>query len=160
MGDHRLVRRNDKVRVVRRPANLELTRRNDEEKPGEALRSAVLACLVLGHPIPKIAQQFGLSERVVEKWQEAFDITNPVKRRDSLSEQLLAFVEQEIAALMTISYTTMDEDWIKAQGAQELSIFMAAKQDRLMKILEAFSRAQQSRQQLQGEVVREGEDDE
>lgn len=153
--DRRLIRRNEKARLVMRPSGLELTRRSTEEKPGDALKAAVVAALMIGQPAVQIAQQFGLSPALVRRWEEAFDITNPLERRDRLSEILLVFVEQEIASLLTISIATSDPEWIKEQSASELAVFIGTKQDRLMKILEAFSRAQQSKQTIQGTVVTE-----
>ena len=130
------------------------TRRQQMEKEGgidehsDGFQSAVQAALVLGVPPEQVAQQYGLEVRLVRQWASKFDITSPLKRRDTLSEKLLLFVEQELLALMAISIATMDESWIKAQTASELALFVGAKQDRLMEILAAYGRTQQSKQQI------------
>ena len=112
-----------------------------------------MAALLLGQTAQQVAVRFGLPVTDVRRWEAAYDISNPLKRRDSLSEMLLVFVEQELASLMSISISTSDEDWIKDQNAADLAVLIGAKQDRLMKILEAYGRAQTSRTQIQGEVV-------
>jgi hypothetical protein len=110
--------------------------------PSEPLKAAVLAALMLGQPAVQIAHQFGLPPQSVKQWEVAYDISNPNRRRAKLDEMLLIFVEQEIASLMAISIATSDEEWILEQNAVDLSTFIATKQDRLMKVLEAFGRSQ------------------
>jgi hypothetical protein len=137
--------------MIKRPAAVTLNRRSSGDGPSETLQAAVLASLVLGMPAAQVALQFGLPTASVKRWQEAYDISNPVKRRDHLSEMLLIFLEQEIASLMTISIATQDENWIKEQSATDLATFTSMKQDRLMQILQAFGKAQAARQTLEVE---------
>lgn len=153
--DRRLIRRDEKARMVKRPAELSLDRRDDDVQPSEALSAAVIAALTLGQAAPIIAQRFGLPVSTVRKWERAYDITNPIKRRDQLSDMILVFIEQELSALMTISMVTQDEEWIKKQPADVLGEFVSAKQDRMMQILAAYSKAQASKVQIQGELVDE-----
>lgn len=139
--------------MVKRPAGLDLNRRDPSATPSESLSAAVVAALMLGQPAIIIAQRFGLPTATVKRWEEAYDISNPLKRRDSLSEMLMVFVEQELASLMSISIATSDEDWIKSQDASDLAQFVGVKQDRIMAVLAAYSKAQDSRRAIQGEVV-------
>lgn len=113
-----------------------------------AFKSAVQASLLLGVPAEQVAQQYGLVVSEVRAWAKSFDITHPLKRRDDLSESLMVFVKQELLALTAISVATMDDEWIKAQSASELALFVGAKQDRLMEILSAYGKAEQSRRQI------------
>lgn len=138
---------------ARRSPTRPQTRRDELDEQGvdetsDGFKSAVQAALLLGVPSEQIAQQYGISVQDVRKWAERFDITSPLKRRDTLSEKLLTFVEQELLALTTISVATMDEVWIKAQSASELALFVGAKQDRLMEILSAYGRTQKSKQDI------------
>lgn len=153
--DRRYIRRDETARMVKRPSGLSLDRRNDDVEPTEALSAAVVAALTLGQSATIIAQRFGLDVAQVKRWEKAYDISNPIKRRDQLSEMLLVFIEQELNALMTISMITQDEEWIKKQPADVLANFVSAKQDRMMQILAAFSKAQASKVQIQGAM--EGE---
>lgn len=137
--------------MVKRPARFSLTRRENGDGPSETLRAAVLASLVLGMPSAQVALQFGLPPATVRKWEQAFDITNPLQRRDRLSEMLMIFVEQEIASLMTISIATQDENWIKRQSAEDLAVYVATKQDRLMGVLAAYGKAQASAAEIEEE---------
>lgn len=149
----RTARRKKNLRVVKKPEELDLNRRDTDAGPSEALSAAVVAALMLGQPAPIIAQRFGLSTDTVKRWEEAYDISNPLKRRDSLSEMLLVFVEQELASLMSISIATSDEDWIKSQKASDLSQLVGVKQDRILAVLSAYSKAQDSMRVIKGEIV-------
>lgn len=139
--------------MVKKPSELELNRRDPGAPPSEALSAAVVAALMLGQPAAVIAQRFGLPAGTVRRWEEAYDISNPLKRRDSLSEMLMVFIEQELASLMSISIATSDEEWIKSQDASELAQLIGVKQDRIMAVLGAYSKAQDSRRAIEGEIV-------
>lgn len=138
-------------RMVKKPTALSLNRRSSGDGPSETLQAAVLASLVLGMPSAQVALQFGLPTATVRRWEEAYDISKPLKRRDRLSEMLMIFLEQEIASLMTISIATQNEDWILQQSATDLSTFTSVKQNQLMQLLQAFGKAQASRQTIEQE---------
>lgn len=144
--------------MVKRPSELDLNRRDADAGPSETLSAAVVAALMLGQPAAIIAQRFGLNVSTVRKWEEAYDISNPLKRRDNLSEMLMVFIEQELSSLMSISIATSDEEWIKGQDAAELATLIGVKQDRIMAVLAAYSKAQASKRAIQGEIVSDDDD--
>lgn len=135
-------------RWVRVPTRKDQLAEEGIEERSEGFKASVQAALLLGVPPEQVAQQYGLAVSDVRRWAGRFDITSPVRRRDDLSESLMKFVQQELLALTAISVATMDEEWIKAQSASELALFVGAKQDRLMEILAAYGKTQQSRQQV------------
>ena len=128
-------------RMIQNP-KVKLTRRSGRATPSETLKAAVMAALVIGTPSSHIALRYGLSPATVRKWEREFDISDPVQREGRLGEMIMVFLEQEISSLITISMVTQDEEWILKQNATELSTYVATKQDRVMKVLEAFGRAQ------------------
>lgn len=131
-------------RMIQNPNKVKLTRREGQVTHSETLKAAILAALVIGTPSSQIALQYGLPLATVRKWESSFDISNPVQREGRLGEMIMIFLEQEIASLLTISMVTQDEEWILKQSATDLSTYVATKQDRVMKVLEAFGRAQTS----------------
>lgn len=152
--DLRVRRRNEAARKVKKPDDLDLVRRPNELDAVEPLKAAVMAALLVGQPAQQIAQQFSLPMASVRRWEEAYDISNPIQRRDKISEMLVIFVEQEIKSLMAISIATSDDYWIQSQSANELAMFLNVKQDRLMKLLEVFGKASESIEQIkQSQVV-------
>lgn len=138
-----------KARIVHKPVNRELVQRENGITPQEGFKAAIQAALLLGVPALQIAQQYGLKTAEVQKWEVQFDISNPLKRRDDLSDDLLIFIRQELLSLTAISVATMDEEWIKSQDAGQLALFISAKQDRLMDIFQAHSKAQASKKTIE-----------
>jgi hypothetical protein len=141
-------------RMIQKPRRVSLNRREDRSRPSETLKAAVMAALITGLPSSQIALRFGLPPSTVRRWEEEFNISNPVQREGRLGELITIFVEQEISSLMTISMVTQDEEWIKEQKASELAVYVATKQDRVMRILEAFGEVSSppSVQTIEGEV--------
>lgn len=139
--DIRVRRRNEAARMVEKPEDLDLNRIPSGGTRDEQMKAAVLASILLGQPVTAIAAQYNLPYQTVYNWKEAFDITNPVNRRDRLSENLLVFIEQEIKNMVAISIATSDTDWIRDQSASELASYISVKHASLMRVLEAFGKA-------------------
>lgn len=156
--DIRVRRRNEAARMVETPEEVALTRRPDGEGPDNAIRAGVLAALLMGKSVSQIAIQYNLPYKTVYYWSQKFDLTNPIQRRDQLSEKMLTLVESEIESLLAISLTTRDEDWILDQTANELAQYIATKQNFLLGVLSAYGRVTEHRNQLAAaQVVEEGE---
>jgi hypothetical protein len=149
------ITRNTKARIVHQPVNRDKVQRENDITPSEGFKAAVQAALLLGVPALQIAQQYGLKVEQVRQWEVQFDITSPMKRRDDLSDALLIFVRQELLSLTAISVATMDEEWIKAQNASELALFISAKQDRLMDIFAAYGKTQESKRKIEEAIADE-----
>lgn len=144
--------------MVEPEEEVSLTRRPDGEGPDSAIRAAVLASLLMGKSVSQIAIQYNLPYQTVYSWAAKFDITNPIQRRDQLSEKMLTLVEQEIESLLAISLTTRNEDWVLDQTASELAQFVATKQNFLMGILAAYGRVTEHRNQLAAAQIVEEDD--
>lgn len=143
-----------KIKMVDAPKDLELTRTSTGHGIDSLMKSAVLASLLLGEPASRIASQYNVPIETVYTWKKEFDITDAVRRRDRLSEQLLIFIESEIKNLVTIANETNDSEWIQRQGAAELAAYIRVKYDMIMKILESYGRAN-----VQAEVMRKQMED-
>lgn len=122
---------------------LSLTRSTDGQPPAEKIKAAVLAALLLNQPVALIASRYNLSYSTVAYWKKSFDLETPDQRVQSLSDNLMVFINQEIQNLIAISIVTSDEDWIKDQTASELSDFLNVKHNTMLKVLEAFGKAQE-----------------
>lgn len=134
-----------------------LTRRPSSTGPEDGIRAAVLAALLMGKPVVQIAAQYNLSRQIVHNWAQDFAITNPLERRDQLSEKMLVLVESEIESLLATSLTTRDEDWILDQDADSLAQYLAVKQNFLLGVLAAYGRVTEQRNQIAAQIVEEDE---
>lgn len=149
----RVRRRNEAARMIETSEEVALVRRPDGEGPDGPIRAAVLAALLIGQPVAQVARTYNLPYHTVYQWSKAFDISNPIRRRDQLSESLLIFVQREIQSLMAISLITEKEEWVMGQNASEMAQYVAVKTEKLMAILQVFGRAAESRQKLTEETV-------
>lgn len=109
--------------------------------------AAAQAALILGTPAEQVSLQYGISPSKVAQWKDTLITVGAVGRRDRLSDMLMAFIEQEMKSLMAISIVTSNEDWVERQSADQLAHFVAVKSDRLLMLLQAFGRVENSRQQ-------------
>lgn len=144
--------------MIKKPDDFDLTRRLDGQSPDGSIRAAVLAALVLGESPGQIAEQYNLPVAQVEQWKRRFDITDPIQRRDQLSEQLLIFVQQKIKNLVAISVATSDEDWIHEQSASELAAYLRAEHEMLLRVFEAFGRTAQHQAELEAARIEMDDD--
>lgn len=117
----------------------------DGEDKDKAIKAAAQAALLLGQSASQVALQYGLHQSVVTRWQDTIITAGAVGRRDRLSDMLMVFIEQELKSLMAISIVTSDEKWIRRQSADQLAHYVAVKSDRLMAMLAAFGRAEETR---------------
>jgi hypothetical protein len=114
--------------------------------------AAAQAAIILGTPPSQISQQFGISLPRINQWKNGLITAGAIGRRDRLSEMLMAYIEQEMKSLLAISMITSDEDWVMRQDAGELAHYIAVKSDRLLMLLQAFGRVDNSREQYQQQL--------
>ena len=144
-----------KIRMAKKPEDLDLARRPPEELAGEHVRAAAMASLILGDSPKQVAEMYGLKLATVKRMKESFDITNPINRRDRLSETLVAFLENEVKNLISIGIVTSDEDWIKWQNASDLSQYIRVKNEMMSQLLQSYGRAAAHSQELKIEAADE-----
>jgi hypothetical protein len=116
----------------------------DEDRK-KVLKAAAQASLLLGQSPTQISLQYGIPVNTIFQWQDTMITAGAVGRRDRLSDMLMIYIEQELKSLMAISIVTSDERWIRRQSAGELASFIAVKADRLMAMLAAFGRAEETK---------------
>lgn len=111
----------------------------------KAIRAAAQAALLLGQPASQVSVQYGIPQSTVAQWEGVLITAGAVGRRDRLSDMLMVFIEQELKSLMAISIVTSEERWIRRQDAGNLAHYVAVKSDRLMQMLAAFGRVEETR---------------
>ena len=121
-----------------------LSKMEDGPAKKDTIRAAAQAAILLGQPSNLVAAQYGIPLASVEAWKDVVSYTEAIARRDRLSEMLMAFIEQEFKSLMAISIVTSQEEWIIEQSAGDLAAFVAVKADRVLTLLAAFGRTQES----------------
>ena len=115
------------------------------EEKKKRITAAAQAALLLGQPVGTVAAQYGLPHSLVGQWAVTVGTAQAVGRRDRLSDMIMIYIEQEFKSLLSISIATSDDRWIRKQDASSLANYIAVKSDRLLMLLQAFSRVETSR---------------
>lgn len=113
----------------------------------EAIKAAAQAELLFGTPASAVAARYGLSIPATVNWQNTLMTFTSIGRRDRLSDLLLTFIEQEFKSLVAISIVTSDDKWVRRQSASDLAQYIAVKSDRLLVLLQAFGKVEETRKQ-------------
>lgn len=114
--------------------------------------AAAQAAIILGTPAAQVAQQFGISFTRINQWKNTLITTGAIGKRDRISDMLMAYIEQEMKSLLAISLITSDEEWVMRQTASDLAAYIAVKSDRLLMLLQAFSRVNMSQREYEGQL--------
>lgn len=118
----------------------------------KTIRAAAQAALLLGQPASQVSVQYGIPQSTVAQWEDTLLTAGAIGRRDRLQDMLLVYIEQELKSLMAISIVTSEETWIRMQSADELAHFIAVKADRLMAMLAAFGRAEDTKRRYMSQL--------
>lgn len=144
--------RTDKRRGSNKPHNTQkmnlpeiLNAMPDGEEKKKRINAAAQAALLLGQSAGTVATQYGLPHALVSGWAVTAGTARAIGQRDRLSEMIMIYIEQEFKSLLSISIATSDDRWIRKQDATSLANYVAVKSDRLLMLLQAFSRVETSR---------------
>lgn len=112
------------------------------ETYSDETKAAVMAALLAGQSVSSVAKRYDIPKRTVSGWKrKALGVaTDATQKRDlqPIGDKLLELVLTEIDTLIEISKATRDHRWIKLQTASELGVFTGVKNDKLIRMLEAF----------------------
>lgn len=114
--------------------------------------AAAQAAIILGTPVAQVAMQYGIPHNRVSAWRDTLITTGAIGRRDRLSAMLMSYIEQEMKSLMAISIVTSDEDWVMRQTASDLAHYVSVKSDRLLMLLQAFGRVENSQREYEQQL--------
>lgn len=114
--------------------------------------AAAQAAIILGTPVAQVAMQYGIPHNRVTAWKDTLITTGAIGRRDRLSAMLMSYIEQEMKSLMAISIVTSDEDWLMRQTASDLAHYVSVKSDRLLMLLQAFGRVENSQREYEQQL--------
>lgn len=114
--------------------------------------AAAQAAIILGTAPAQVAEQFGISHARINQWKNTLITTGAIGRRDRISDMLMAYIEQEMKSLLAISLITSNEEWVVRQDADKLAHYIAVKSDRLLMLLQAFTRTTVSQREYEQQL--------
>ena len=119
------------------------------KKISEEMRNKVISSLLQGFGVNETARATGLAKSTVSKVKrqvpQRLIETGVAKRRELKAERLLdsiaGFLQESVEANTKAFQATENKEWLKAQSAKELAIFIGTVSDKIFRVLEAIETA-------------------
>ena len=105
------------------------------------LKAAVMAALLTGQSIDKVAEEFALPTATVRAWRnklKAENIVSEPQKRDEFGELILGYLRENITTLTAQSIFARDTDWLRAQPASEVAVLHGVLADKTFRLLAAL----------------------
>lgn len=104
-------------------------------------RSAVLAALLAGQSVTKVAEEFRLSHTTVIAWRDAAGLgsthVEPEKRAD-LGGLIADYLRETLTTLSVQARAFRNEAWLAEQPASEVAVLHGVLTDKAIRILSAL----------------------
>lgn len=119
-------------------------------------RAEVLAALLEGQAVTKVAETYKLPHGTVSRLKKAIpaDKLNEIERKkgENIAELISANLENSFKAIENVLNQTNDVEWLRKQPAAELATFLGVTSDKVFRVLEAIENAQSTTDE-NGEVA-------
>lgn len=117
------------------------------QKISDEIRSAVMAELLAGHAVTKVAERFNIPHSTVSRLkteipQEKLDEVGR-KKGDRIAELITQNLELSFTAMNNIANQTNNDEWLSKQNADDLATLFGVTADKVFRVLEAIQNAQE-----------------
>jgi transposase-like protein len=110
----------------------------------EEVKAQVMAALLDGQSIRKVAETYGVPRSTVGAWgQETGKVVQavPDAKRERIGDLLLALLEEKIVAQIAMTKHAGDKAWLNEQDASAFAMLYGVADDKMMRLLEKFESA-------------------
>lgn len=115
----------------------------------EATKAAVMAALLEGQSINKVAEKFNIPEGTVKYWKgkakSGVGKVDPQKR-ERIGELVLAYLSTALETLEVQARMFQDEEWLRKQNAADVAVLHGVVTDKSIRLLEALAASQEAAQ--------------
>lgn len=115
----------------------------------EDVKAAVMAALLEGQGVPEIAKRYDVPPETIRSWKsrqangEAV-ATVATEKKAAIGDLLLTLMSAEIEALTAQTRVLSDAAYLRQQPASELGVLRGVSYDKVVRLLELLSRAEES----------------
>jgi len=111
-------------------------------------KAAVMAALLMGQSVSKVAEQYQIPRGTVAKWSAKLDRsgnntetgeTEGNTKRNRIGDLLLRYIEANLETLTAQQVVFKDEKWLREQPASELAVLHGVLADKTIRLLEAMA---------------------
>lgn len=113
----------------------------------EETRARVLAALLEGQSVSKIAAEYKLPEGTVKSWanrmrKDASELRRVAPdKKGEIGELLLRFMRGDLETLIAQQAILSNPEWLKKQTASDMAVLRGVTADKVFRMFEAFERA-------------------
>jgi transposase-like protein len=107
----------------------------------EEVKAQVMAALLDGQSIRKVADQYGVPKSTVAAWgQETGKVVQsvPDAKRERIGDLLVTLLEEKIVSQIAMTKHAGDKAWLREQDASAFAMLYGVSDDKLMRLLEKF----------------------
>jgi len=111
-------------------------------KHSDETKAAVVAALIEGQALSKVAEQYQIPLGTVKKWSANRDQVLPKepKKREAMGDLLLRYLHENLNTLLAQNKVLRDPVWLKQQGAAELAVLHGVMVDKVVRLLESMGK--------------------
>ncbi len=102
-------------------------------------RAAVMAALMAGQSINKVAEEYHLSTATVSRWRNEGVLKNETQKKE-IGELITDYLKANLDALRAQADLFQDRAWLKKQSAADAAVLHGVMTDKAIRLLEALSR--------------------
>lgn len=104
-------------------------------------RAAVLAALLVGQSVTKVAETYDIPEGTIWAWKarHAPDRAQALDNPDRIGELLVEYLEESLKAIRAQVVAFSDPEWLRDQRAESVGVLHGIMVDKAVRLLEAMS---------------------
>lgn len=106
-------------------------------------KAAVLAALMEGQSITKVAKEYDIPKGTVSSWKKRN--ANIATQKKEVGELLVKYLETNLEALQAQAEAFKNTEWLKKQTASDAAVLHGVMTDKAVRLLEALSNAPNNR---------------
>jgi transposase-like protein len=111
-------------------------------------RAAVMAALLAGQGAEEVAETYNLPASTVYQWQQqarmGYELVRSEKSGSGIGDLIAAYLTQALTTVHVQAEHFSDKAWLGKQNAADAAVLHGVIMDKLVRLLEAAERADQS----------------
>lgn len=123
----------------------------------DEIRAAVIAELIDGHAVTKVAERFKIPKQTVSRLKKEIPAEQlgqiETKKGERIAELITKNLELSFQAMNNIANQTANAKWLSEQNAHDLATLFGVTADKVFRVLEAIENAHDRAESEWPEVV-------
>ena len=106
-------------------------------------RAAVMAALLEGQSLNKIADEYHVPKATVSRWKNE-GVSGSGTQKEQIGALVLEFLKESLQTAIEQVQVFRDEKWLKRQDASQVAVLYGVNLDKAIRLLEALAASQEA----------------